>query len=116
MLYFYPEVYTVVYENITAKDAQELVLGIQGVKRCEVYLYADNAVVAVRTEPIFLRSENERLMRDIAKELEKHPNIRKAYVTQDVNVYCELKKINEKNIRGADASNKIERIIKLISC
>ena len=117
MLYFHThiETYQEAFQNLSKSDAAQLALSFDAVKRCEVYFYADNAVVAIRTEPIFLRSENEKLIRAIEKELEKHPNIRKAYVTQDVNVYCELKKLNEKNIRDADASRMIEKIIALIS-
>ena len=101
--------------NLSAEAAREIVLCHEDVKKCEVYLFADNIIVAIRTEPIFFHSENERLVRDIREELESFPNVRRVYITQDVSLYCELKKLNEqRQPKEKDLIKSVERIIKQI--
>lgn len=100
--------------TIFPSDIESLVTSNELVNSPECIVYADTVIVALRTEPIFFRSERLKLTEDLKAGIKERYDVREIIITFDKDIYYKITKIDAERAKGV-AEEKIRNdIISLI--
>jgi len=91
-------------------DAIDVALAHKLVQKAEAVRYGGDIYVAILTEPVYLRSENELLRKEIESDIEKKSGAN-AHVVIDLGAYLKIKRINA--LSGTERENEINKLIKV---
>ncbi|MDR3293379.1 MAG: YhcN/YlaJ family sporulation lipoprotein [Clostridiales bacterium] len=100
--------------NMTEQRASELALSAPKVQRAEVFVYGDIAVVAVRCNAVFFRSENLRILNGIRDAL-LESGFREAYVTKDAELFYKMARAREEFEKSSSSAQYNEEKKKLLA-
>lgn len=81
-------------------DIESSVIRHNLVEQAECIAYSDTIVVALKTQPIFFRSDRDELVDSIKDNLISKYNIDDVIVSFDKDIYYKITKIDEQRLKG----------------
>jgi catabolite regulation protein CreA len=102
--------------EITVEDLKQAAFENPKVKKVEAYIYGDSAVIAIRCDAVFFRSENLAICGEIKKKVEKK-GFREVYATKDTDIFfkiSEMEKTYKKNGNASEYAKTKESILKKV--
>jgi precorrin-4 methylase len=100
--------------SVAPGDVETLVQNNNLVNDAECIVYADTVVLALRTEPIFLRSERVKLENQIIDEIKERYDVREVLVSFDRDVYYKITRIDRMREKGISDNELQPDILELI--
>lgn len=91
-------------------DAVDIAKSYKMVQKAEAVRFGGDIYIAVLTEPVYLRSENERLCNEIESDVKNKSGVN-AHVVIDLGAFLKIKKIN--SLSGVEREKEIEKLIKV---
>lgn len=106
---------TAIFITVTPQTVESLIVNEPLIQDVECIVYSDTIVVALKTEPIFTRSERERLTSSIRNAIRNEYDVRELIITYDKDIYYRISRIEEMKNKGVDEEKVRKEIIYIIN-
>lgn len=84
------------------------------IDKAECLVYTDTIVIALKTQPIFFRSDRIKLIETIKSEVKDNYDVSEVIISFDRDIYYKITKIDEQRAKGVSEDKLRAEIIYLI--
>lgn len=107
-------VMTMIVMAFAPNDIEGIVSRNSLVDKAECLHYSDTIVIALKTQPIFFRSDREKLVEEIRADVSSCYNVREVIVSFDKDIYYKITKIDDMRANGKSEDTIRQDIINVI--
>lgn len=105
---------TMLVMSVSTSEMETLAIAYPMIDNAECIYYTDTVVVALKTEPIFFRSDRIKLVNELTEDIRSKYNVREILISFDKDVYYKITKIDAKRQKGVSEDELRPDIISLI--